>query len=198
MSEPEVGDVIKIRCGRANHSCCDRSFRRGACRSWGHRGEGRCAAEDGRPPCAEGRALLAARLAYLEARISPEPGQQEAWRTFANAVRASADGLDRVCAEEPLRPGRRQRAAGTDGGARRRHASDVWRSGESLRGHRPCPDACSTRHPVAQYRPVAADPGFLPPAAWRPWLPPRAGDMAAELRPEQAGMQAVPWGPPPF
>ncbi len=50
--------------------------------------------------CAEGRALLAARLAYLEARVSPAAGQQDAWRTFAEAVRVSAGDLDRVCLEE--------------------------------------------------------------------------------------------------
>ncbi len=40
-------------------------------------------------PCAEGRALFAAKLAYLEARISPEPSQEDAWRRFAEAMRAS-------------------------------------------------------------------------------------------------------------
>lgn len=33
-------------------------------------------------PCAEGRALFAAKLAYLEVRIAPEPSQEEAWRTL--------------------------------------------------------------------------------------------------------------------
>ena len=39
-------------------------------------------AQDDSSPCAEGRALFAAKLAYLEAKISPEPSQEEAWRTF--------------------------------------------------------------------------------------------------------------------
>ena len=39
-----------------------------------------------------------------EARISPEPSQEEAWRTFANAMRASAGEPDRACAEEPVLP----------------------------------------------------------------------------------------------
>ncbi len=52
--------------------------------------------------CAEGRARLAAKLAYLEARISPDTGQQAAWRTFVEAVQGSASELDRVCAEAPL------------------------------------------------------------------------------------------------
>jgi hypothetical protein len=59
---------------------------------------------DDASPCAEGRALFAAKLAYLEAKISPEPSQQEAWRTFANAMRASAGAVDRACLEDPPRP----------------------------------------------------------------------------------------------
>jgi hypothetical protein len=55
-------------------------------------------------PCAEARALFAAKLAYLEARIAPEPSQEGAWRQFADAMRASAGDADRACAEEPPRP----------------------------------------------------------------------------------------------
>ncbi len=55
-------------------------------------------------PCAEGRALFAAKLAYLEAKISPEPSQEEAWRSFADAMRASAGPVDRACVEDPPRP----------------------------------------------------------------------------------------------
>jgi hypothetical protein len=61
-------------------------------------------AQDDSSPCAEGRALFAAKLAYLEARISPEPSQEDAWRRFADAMRASAGEADRACAEEPPRP----------------------------------------------------------------------------------------------
>jgi hypothetical protein len=53
---------------------------------------------------AEGRALFAAKLAYLEAKISPEPTQEEAWRSFADAMRASAGAVDRACVEDPPRP----------------------------------------------------------------------------------------------
>ena len=56
--------------------------------------------------CAEGRALFAAKLAYLEARVPPEPSQEQAWRIFANGMRTSTGELDRSCAEEP--PGRLQ------------------------------------------------------------------------------------------
>ena len=58
---------------------------------------------DDSSPCAEGRALFAAKLAYLEVGISPEPSQEEAWRTFTSAMRATAGALDRACAEEPPR-----------------------------------------------------------------------------------------------
>ena len=61
-------------------------------------------AMDDASPCTEGRALFAAKLAYLEAKISPEPSQEEAWRTFANAMRASAGAVDRACVEDPPRP----------------------------------------------------------------------------------------------
>jgi LTXXQ motif family protein len=59
---------------------------------------------DDSSPCAEGRALFAAKLAYLEAKISPEPSQEEAWRSFAGAMRASAGAVDRACVEDPPRP----------------------------------------------------------------------------------------------
>ena len=61
-------------------------------------------AMDDASPCAEGRALFAAKLAYLEAKISPEPSQEEAWRSFAGAMRASAGAVDRACVEDPPRP----------------------------------------------------------------------------------------------
>jgi LTXXQ motif family protein len=59
---------------------------------------------DDNSPCAEGRALFAAKLAYLEARIAPEPSQEGAWRQFTDAMRISAGDADRACVEEPPRP----------------------------------------------------------------------------------------------
>src|SRR3984885_3170921 len=59
---------------------------------------------DDASPCVEGRALFAAKLAYLEARIAPEPSQEEAWRSFAGAMRASAGEVDRACVEDYPRP----------------------------------------------------------------------------------------------
>jgi hypothetical protein len=61
-------------------------------------------AMDDASPCAEGRALFAAKLAYLEARISPEPSREEAWRSFADAMRGSVGAVDRACVEYPPRP----------------------------------------------------------------------------------------------
>ena len=61
-------------------------------------------AMDDASPCTEGRALFAAKLAYLEAKISPEPSQEEAWKTFTSAMRASAGAVDRACVEDPPRP----------------------------------------------------------------------------------------------
>jgi hypothetical protein len=55
-------------------------------------------------PCTEGRALFGAKLAYLEAKVSPEPSQEEAGRSFAGAMRASAGEVDRACIEDPPRP----------------------------------------------------------------------------------------------
>lgn len=59
---------------------------------------------DDSSPCIEGRALFAAKLAYLEAKISPEPSQEEAWKNFAGAMRASAGEIDHACIEDPPRP----------------------------------------------------------------------------------------------
>jgi hypothetical protein len=52
-------------------------------------------------PCAEGRALFAAKLAYLEARIASEPSREGASRQVSDAMRASAADADRACSEEP-------------------------------------------------------------------------------------------------
>ena len=44
------------------------------------------------------------RFPDLEAKISPEPSQEEAWRTFENALRTSAGVVERACVEDPPRP----------------------------------------------------------------------------------------------
>lgn len=62
------------------------------------------AAQAPRELCEEGRAVLAGQLAYLEARLSPAPDQQQAWEAFKTAVRAAVEPLDAQCAED-LAPG---------------------------------------------------------------------------------------------
>lgn len=154
-----------------------------------------------RPPCAEGRALLAARLAYLEALISPEPGQQEPWRTFANAVRASADGLDRVCAEEPLRPelaDASERLERMEGHAAAMQAmfGALAKAYEAI-----APVLTPAQRDILSRNIVPSPPipGFFPPPPpGGLGLPPRAGDMALNCGPNKPEWQAVPWGPPPF
>jgi hypothetical protein len=149
-----------------------------------------------RPPCAEGRALLAARLAYLEARISPEPGQQEPWRTFANAVRASADGLDRVCAAEPLRP------ESADASERLERMEGQATFGAQAKAYQAiAPVLTPAQRDILSRNIVPSPPipGFYPPPpAGGPGLPPRTGDMALNCSPNKPELQAVPWGPPPF
>jgi hypothetical protein len=49
-------------------------------------------------PCAEGPALLAGRLAYLQARIGLQPDQMPAWDAFAAAMRSAAGPMDALCA----------------------------------------------------------------------------------------------------
>ena len=141
-------------------------------------------AMDDSSPCAEGRALFAAKLAYLEAHIAPEPSQEEAWRRFADAMRASAGEVDRACVEEPPRPlsvdaGERLE---TNGKACGRHASDVWRNGERLCGDRSQSDRSATGHPVAEHRSLSAIRATF---SQRKTSPRRHGP---ELRPGRAGI----------
>ena len=140
---------------------------------------------DDSSPCAEGRALFAAKLAYLEARISPEPSQEDAWRSFENAMRSSASEVDRTCVEELHAPPLRRcgRAIATDGETCGRHAGNVWRHGESLCGDRSQSDDCATRHPFAEHRPFPAIPRPLSPAAWRTWLVASSWRSGSELWP---------------
>ena len=150
------------------------------------------------PPCAEGRALLAAKLAYLEARISPGPDQQDPWRTFANAIRASADGFDRLCAEEPLRP----------------ESADAGERLERMQGHAAAMQAmfgalAKAYEAIAPVLtpaqrdilsrnivPVAADPGILPATACRPWATAARRGHGPELQPKPTGIAGGSVGTP--
>ena len=109
-------------------------------------------------PCAEGRALFAAKLAYLEARIAPEPSQEDAWRTFRKR-HALVCGRGRPRLHRgPSAPalGRCRRTAETDGEACGRDAGDVRRNGERLCGDRSQSDRSATGHPVAEHRSLSA------------------------------------------
>ena len=137
-----------------------------------------------RTACAEGRALMAATLAYSESLVSPEPGQQEAWGAFASAVKTSAGEIDRVCAEPSSSPGpadvrerleRMRKTCRCDGG-------DVRRDGESLCRDRSPPDSGATRGPrpkrfsrrrpfLTPFRRRARRRRILPPAGRRDAAP---------------------------
>ena len=155
------------------------------------------------PPCAEARALFAAKLAYLEARISPEPSQEEAWRNFAIAMRASAGELDRTCAEEPVLP------QSVDAGERlqqmEKHAAAVQAMfGAMAKAYLAIAPQLTTAQRDILSRNIVPSPPipvlFPPPPPGGFGLPPRAWDMAWNCgpgRPEWPDWRP-PWGPPPF
>ncbi len=152
--------------------------------------------------CAEGRALLAARLAYLEARVAPAADQQDAWRTFADTVRVSAGDLDRVCVEESSSP------TPADAGDRLERIERLAAAMQAMFGA--MAKAYRTIAPVltaAQLDilsrnivPSPPSPGLFPPRPGGFGPPPRIGAMAqgcGESEPNSLGL-ATPWGPPPF
>lgn len=50
-----------------------------------------------RPSCAELQAVLAGKLAYLEARLAFQPEQVDAWQAFVRDVRSAVVPLDDLC-----------------------------------------------------------------------------------------------------
>jgi len=154
-------------------------------------------------PCAEARALFAAKLAYLEARISPEPRQEEAWQNFANAMRASAGELDRACAEEPVLP------QSVDAGERlqqmEKHAAAVQAMfGAMAKAYLAIAPQLTTAQRDTLSRNIVPSPPipvlFPPPPPGGLGLKSRAWDMAwncGPSRPEWPDWGA-PWAPPPF
>jgi LTXXQ motif family protein len=152
-------------------------------------------------PCAEGRALFAAKLAYLEARISPEPSQAEAWRSFANAMRDSGE-LDRACNEEPPRP------LSVDAGERlqrmEKHAAAMQAMfGAMAKAYVAIAPSLTTAQRDILSRNIAPStpfPGPFPPPVPGPGLPPRPGDLALNCGPGGPGSHGwtAPWGPAPF
>ncbi len=155
------------------------------------------------PPCAEARALFAAKIAYLEARISPEPSQEEAWRTFANAMRASSGELDRACAEVPVLP------QSVDAGERlqrmEKHAAAVQSMfGAMAKAYLAiAPNLTTAQRDILSRNIVPSPPIpglFPPPPPGGLGLPPRAWDMAWNCGPSRQEWRdwGAPGGTPPF
>jgi hypothetical protein len=147
-------------------------------------------------PCGEGRALFAAKLAYLEARIAPEPSQEEAWRNFANAARIAHGELDRACVEEPRPP------ISVDAAERlermEKHAAAMQAMfGEMAKAYVAiAPNLTSAQRDILSRNilPGPPRPGFVSPLAWAPGLPPSRRAMALNCG---SGGQS-PWEAPPF
>jgi LTXXQ motif family protein len=150
---------------------------------------------DDSSPCAEGRALFAAKLAYLEARISPEPSQEEAWRTFTSAMRASAAETDRACAEEPPRP------LSVDAGERlkrmERHAAAMQAMFGAMANAYVAiaPNLTAAQRDILS-RNIVPPPPFPPPGHGAPY----AGNVALTCGQGAAGSHgwAPPWEAPPL
>ena len=131
-------------------------------------------------PCVEGRALFAAKLAYLEARIAPEPSQEEAWRTFANTMRASTGELDRACAEEP--PGHFSVDAGERLERMEKHAAAMQTMfGEMAKAYVAIAPSLTTEQRDILSRNIVPSPAgrqFFSPQPGGRWAPPRQKDAA--------------------
>jgi hypothetical protein len=151
-------------------------------------------------PCAEGRALFAAKLAYLEARISPEPSQEDAWRRFADAMRASAGEADRACAEEPPRP------LPIDAGERLKRMEKHAAAMQAMFGAMAnayvaiAPNLTAAQRDILS-RNIVPSPPFLPFPPPGHGSPPPARDLALNCAGRgETGLRASrpPWGAPPF
>jgi hypothetical protein len=154
---------------------------------------------DDSSPCAEGRALFAAKLAYLEARISPEPSQEDAWRRFTDAMRASAGELDRACAEEA------QRLLPVDAGERLKRMEKHAAAMQAMLGAMAnayvaiAPSLTAAQRDILS-RNMVASPPFPPFPPPRPGSPPPARDLALNCAQGETGLRngGSPWGAPPF
>ena len=157
---------------------------------------------DDSSPCAEGRALFAAKLAYLEARISPEPSQEDAWRGFDKAMRSSASELDRACVEEPPRP------LSVDAGERlqrmERHAAAMQAMfGAIAKAYVAiAPDLTAAQRDILS-RNIVPSPPFpdpFPPPPLGPGLSPHPGDLAVICGAGGRDLRGwpSPWGAPPL
>jgi hypothetical protein len=142
------------------------------------------AAQTSRPLCEEGRAVLAGRLAYLEARISPAPHQQQAWQAFKSAVRAAVEPLDALCVEgkapgAPADPDRLERMEKSAAALQKMFAG----LRAAIAGIDPV--LTSAQRDILAHHILAPAPPFMPP------FPPPSPGM-----PPPGGMFGLP--PPPF
>jgi hypothetical protein len=138
-------------------------------------------------PCTEGGALFAAKLAYLESRIAPEPSQEDAWRTFANAMRASTGELDRARAEEPPRP------SSVDAGERLERMEKHAAARQAMFGEMAkayvaiAPNLTAAQRDILSRNIVPSRAGdLLSPRPEEGWAPHRPRDMAANCGPAGA------------
>jgi hypothetical protein len=153
---------------------------------------------DDSAPCAEGRALFAAKLAYLEARIAPEPSQGDAWRRFTDAMRASAGEADRACAAEPPRP------LSVDAGERLKRMEKHAAAMQAMFGAMAdayvaiAPNLTAAQRDILS-RNIVPSPPFPPFPPARVGLPPPR-DVALNCAQGEGGFHngALPWEAPPF
>ena len=162
-----------------------------------------------RPPGRPARSRRARKGALCSRRSSPisrsasprSPASRNRGAPLRTQFVPLLDGLDRVCAEEPLRPesaDASERLERMEGHAAAMQAmfGAMAKAYETIA---PVLTACSTRHPFAEYRPVAANPGPSP----RRRLAALGYRRASETWPRAAAQTSrncrlVPWGPPPF
>ena len=157
---------------------------------------------DDSAPCAEGRALFAAKLAYLEARISPEPSQEDAWRSFENAMRSSASEVDRTCVEDPHRP------LSVDAGERlqrmERHAAAMQAMfGAMAKAYVAiAPNLTAAQRDILSRNivPSPTFPGPFPPPPLGPGWSPDPGGLAVICGADGQDLRGwpSPWGAPPL
>jgi LTXXQ motif family protein len=145
---------------------------------------------DDASPCAEGRALFAAKLAYLEARVAPEPSQEDAWRHFADAMRASTGEADRLCTEEP--PRRLSVDAGEGLKRMAKHAAAIQTMFGAMADAYVAiaPNLTAAQRDILSRNIVPSSP-FPPPGHG---APPRPGDVAMSCG--QGGQGLHGWAPP--
>jgi len=62
--------------------------------------------------CRDTDARIAARLAFIEAKVQPTPAQRAAWNAFAQESRVASEPMKRLCENPPARADRNDAAAG--------------------------------------------------------------------------------------